>query len=124
MLPAFEGVFNILPELRICPERPNYDVWTKYEDGYVILEKDGQQFRNRFMRVTKWDKHNLAFLRKVNYMSSREPWKELVREVVTPHLINGYQVVDVVFRDSTIDLTYDGMARDIPALKFREFVEK
>lgn len=124
MLPAFAGIVNIFPEMRICPERPTYDVWTKYEDGYVILEREGQQFRNRFMLVTKWHKHHLEFLRKVNYMSSREPWRELMREVLNPVLLNGYTVVDVVFKAAVIDLTYDGLAKDIPALKFREFIEK
>lgn len=124
MLPAFAGVVDILPEMRICPERPDYDVWTKFEDGYVILEREGQQVRNRFMLVTKWKSRDLAFLRKVNYMSSREPWMELMREVLNPVLLNGYTVVDVVFKAAVIDLTYDGLAKDIPALKFREFVEK
>lgn len=124
MLPAFADSLTILPELRILPERPNYDVWKKYEDGYILLEREGQPYRNRFMRVTRWDKRELEFLRKVNYMSSREPWKELMKEVLQPLAINGYMVVDVVFRDSTILPTYEGMAKDIPALKFREFVEK
>lgn len=123
MLPAFSGSLDILPGFRIIPETPLYDVWTRYESGWIIVCKEGEYFRNRFMNVSRWEPHHREFLHRVSRMADRSAWMGLMKESIGDKTLNGYEVMDVTFLEWSIPETIF-LDRKIPALRFREYTEK